>query len=346
MSPVRPLLILLAVLVTAACATDSGTAPSGRGDAAVDDALQAIVRVHGLGPIAEPESADAALIALGEALSFDPELSGNRDIACATCHFPDTATGDGLRVSIGTGGRGLGSERTVGTGALIPRNAPELFDRGDPRVRTMFWDGRVHLRDDGGFQSPAGRLLPGGLDSVLAMQALFPVTSRDEMRGQAGDRSPDGRPNELAAVDDGDLPRIWDLIIERLRAIPGYRELFREAYPDTPLERIGPRHMANAIAAYESAAFTLNGSPWDRYLSGDDDALNDAKRRGGLLFYGQAGCSACHTGVLMTDQRSHNVGVPQIGPGRARRRRGTSVGCASPERPPTPTPSARRSCAT
>ena len=35
-----------------------------------------------------------------------------------------------------------------------------------------------------------------------------------------------------------------------------------------------------------------------------------------MLFYGEAGCSSCHSGVLMTDQAFHNIGVPQFGPGK------------------------------
>jgi cytochrome c peroxidase len=33
------------------------------------------------------------------------------------------------------------------------------------------------------------------------------------------------------------------------------------------------------------------------------------------LFYGTAGCSACHSGVFQTDHDFHAIGVPQIGPG-------------------------------
>ncbi|MCA9795729.1 MAG: cytochrome-c peroxidase, partial [Candidatus Eremiobacteraeota bacterium] len=47
---------------------------------------------------------DAAKVALGQALMFDKILSGNMDIACATCHHPTQSTADGLSVSIGTGG--------------------------------------------------------------------------------------------------------------------------------------------------------------------------------------------------------------------------------------------------
>ena len=115
---------------------------------------------------------------------------------------------------------------------------------------------------------------------------------------------------------DEDIVGIWDALMARLLEVPGYVELFQAAYPDVPVEELGFEHAANAIAAYEIAAFSFDDSPWDRYLAGDGEALSDEAKRGALLFYGEAGCSACHSGVLMTDQQYHNIGAPQLGPGK------------------------------
>jgi cytochrome c peroxidase len=104
--------------------------------------------------------------------------------------------------------------------------------------------------------------------------------------------------------------------MERLLAIPEYRQLFQVAYPDVPLEGLGFQHAANALAAFQVEAFTLVNSPWDRYLAGDDEALSTQAKQGALLFYGPAGCAACHSGPLLSDQQFHNLGVPQYGPGR------------------------------
>ena len=46
----------------------------------------------------------AAEVKLGQFLFYDPILSGNKNIACATCHHPTLATGDGLSLGIGEGG--------------------------------------------------------------------------------------------------------------------------------------------------------------------------------------------------------------------------------------------------
>ena len=57
-------------------------------------------------------------------------------------------------------------------------------------------------------------------------------------------------------------------------------------------------------------------SPWDTYLMGDDSILSESAKRGAILFYGEARCSSCHSTNLLTDQEYHNIGVPQLGPGK------------------------------
>ena len=148
-----------------------------------------------------PATANADLLLLGQALFFDYELSGNRDIACATCHHPLLATGDSLSLPIGTGAvvtGALGPFREKGADrSFIPRNAPEVFNRGSALWISQFWDSRVTEDGKGGFINPAGSKLPAGLPNALAVQAMFPVTSRDEMRGSLDDG------NDLSVIDGG-----------------------------------------------------------------------------------------------------------------------------------------------
>ncbi len=291
-------------------------APAAVSAAPLDSQLQALLAQAGVAPLDPGPSHDPALVELGQALFFDKILSGNRDIACATCHHPFLKGGDGLSLSIGTGGSGLGPTRTIDDHRLIARNAPEIFNRGAPEWQTMFWDSRVIGAADGGFTTPAGEALPAGLDSVLAAQALFPVTSPDEMRGQPGDIDRFGRPNEIAAFDDSDFAGVWQALMRRLLIIPEYITLFKAAYPAVPLGQLGIQHVANAIAAFEASEFTFLDSPWDQYVAGKTAAISDEAKQGALLFYGKGGCADCHSGSLLTDQQHHNIGVPQLGPGK------------------------------
>ncbi len=281
------------------------------GTTPLDFVLRALLNSAGVQPIEKP-AVDAAKVRLGQALFFDKILSGNRNIACATCHHPVAFTGDGLPVSIGQGGQGVAQSRTPPTDAngdpiFIPRNAPEVFNRVG--FDTMFWDARVAQDPNGAFSTPAGGNLLPGLDNALAAQAMFPVTSRDEMRGHPGE-------NELADIDDSDFVAMWAALMDRLLAIDEYRQMFAEAYPDTDPNDLTFVHAANAIAAFETDHWTLTDSPFDRYLAGDDAALSTQAKRGAILFYGKAGCARCHSGPLMTDQQFHNRVVPQVGPGK------------------------------
>lgn len=184
----------------------------------------------------------------------------------------------------------------------------------------MFHDGRVETDPGGhyesGFVTPAKWKLARGLDNVLAAQAMFPVTSFDEMAGQKGENPvADARSLNNAAGPGG----VWELLAERLRAIPEYVELFRAAYPGEVRDARDVTYVlaANTLAAFEAAAFRADDSPFDHYLRGDDRALDDRQLRGMTLFYGRAGCSGRHAGVLQTDHEFHAIAMPQVGPGKA-----------------------------
>jgi cytochrome c peroxidase len=263
---------------------------------------------------------DGALVDLGRLLFFDEVLGGNRNISCATCHHPDNATGDALSLPLGEGGVGLGVARTAGTGKWrvrqrVPRNSPALFNLGARQVRSLFHDGRVAVDASvaSGFATPAGDDLPRGLTNVLAAQALFPLTSAIEMAGARGE-------NEVGrAVARGRLAGAggaWDLLARRLGNVPEYARLFAAAFADVDnATDITIVHAANAIAEFEMAAFRSDDSPFDRMLRGDAGAMSAQQQRGMNLFYGRAGCSRCHAGVLQTDGRFHSIAMPQVGPG-------------------------------
>lgn len=87
-----------------------------------------------------------ARVALGRQLFFDPRLSGENTMSCATCHLPEKAFGDGLPRAKGANEKELS------------RNTPSLLNVG--LYATYFWDGRA---------------------KSLEEQALGPIQSPDEM---------------------------------------------------------------------------------------------------------------------------------------------------------------------
>lgn len=260
-------------------------------------------------------------VELGRMLFFDKELSGNRNISCATCHSPLIATVDGLSINIGTGGRGLSVLRDAGnfpptlldSQSRGARNMTPLFNLGHEQFVKLFWDGRVQVDPSRpqGFATPAGSDLPFGFESALAALSIFAQTDRQEMLGEPGT-------NELA---DASLlhPQIgvWDGLVVRLGAVPEYVDLFTAAFPevDGDPDNINIVHIGTALGAFQAAAFRSDNSPFDRFLHGDLRAMSARAKRGARLFYGRAGCSICHSGVFQTDHDFHAIGMPQVGPG-------------------------------
>ena len=280
----------------------------------VDSELARSLDKAGVSPVPPPAPEPEELVELGRLLFFDKVLSGNKNIACGTCHHLAYHSTDLLSLGIGTGGVRNGPARKIGTGRLLPRNTSDLYNKGLPSFTALFHDGRVEFAG-GTMRSPAGSSLPAGLTSPLAAQAMFPVAGRDEMRGLPGDITRFGESNELALFDDGDFAGIWRAIVRRLLSFPEYVARFRTAFPTVDSSAIGFEHAALAIAAFERAVFTQLDTPFDRFLAGESDALSDSAKRGALLFYGRAGCAGCHRSALFTDQSYHNIGIPQIGAG-------------------------------
>ena len=245
-----------------------------------------------------------------------------RAVSCATCHEPDAQMTDGLSLAVGTGGTGRAPGRALGAGRqFVPRNAPTILNMGLGLFYTL-WDGRVNEEfGPGFFNVPADVPLPSGLNNLVAAQAMFPVLSRVEMRGQPGDTDVSGNANELAAIADSDPNAVWQAAMARLVAVQEYVAKFNAAYPNIPASQLRFQHAANAIAAFQIATFTKKNSPFDRYLARDNSALTEEQKRGALLFFGKGGCSSCHQGALLGGRQFANIGIPQIGPG---------VGAAAP----------------
>lgn len=260
---------------------------------------------------------DAEWVSLGRALFFDPVLSGNNNIACATCHHPALGTADAMSLSIGEGGLGLGDRRTEDPNNVpkqrIPRNAPALFNLGAREYVTMFHDGRVAVDASAmfGIRMPEGRTLERPVPSVLAAQAIMPLLSSDEMAGHAGENPvADAVAAERIHGPDG----AWDQIAREIAAIQPYRNQFDWVIgADEPLHIT---HVGTALAAFMSYEFRASDSPFDAYLRGDTKALAEDQMRGMELFYGKANCSSCHSGKFQTDHAFHSIGLPQFGPGK------------------------------
>ncbi|WP_299047394.1 cytochrome-c peroxidase [uncultured Tateyamaria sp.] len=260
---------------------------------------------------------DASLVELGRTLFFDPILSGNKNISCGTCHDPAFGSGDGLALGIGEGGIGAGPDRTTADAVLgrVPRNAQPLWNIGARSYVSLFHDGRVEALaakgSTGAIRNPAGSDLPSDVSSPLAAQAFFPVTSPIEMAGQYGE-------SQMANAAHHESRReIWDMLAQRVAAVPTYLDMLRAAFPKVEIAGdVEFLHLAEALAAFQAEAFRADQSPFDVVLRTGDPTYLPLETQAGLdLFYRAAGCARCHSGPLLTDHQFHAIVVPQIGPG-------------------------------
>lgn len=119
---------------------------AGAGLIADDDTPKALVPLPRTIPDPQDNPSTPEKIALGKQLFFDPRLSGDNRMSCATCHVPDKAFADGLARAKGHGDK------------TLARNTPTVLNVS--LLERYTWDGRA---------------------KSLEEQALGPITSSDEM---------------------------------------------------------------------------------------------------------------------------------------------------------------------
>lgn len=96
-----------------------------------------------------------------------------------------------------------------------------------------------------------------------------------------------------------------DAAVERIRAIAGYKDLFAKAFPGES-DSITIEHWGTAIGAYERTLLTPG--PFDAYLSGKADALDERELRGLKIFL-DTGCADCHGGAAFGGTSYEKFGV-------------------------------------
>ena len=220
-----------------------------------------------------------AKIELGRQLYFDTRLSADNTISCASCHSPDEGFAKHTQFGVGIGGQMGG------------RNSPVSYNRIVSGAQ--FWDGRA---------------------ASLEAQAVGPIANPIEM----------GNTHEKA--------------VETIFSSPGYEMQFRVIFGD---EGVTIDNIGRAIATFERAIVT-GPAPFDYYESvrpflamkpddletlkeedpetyaqfqakktaSDSHPMSASAIRGRDLFFSEkVGCTACHVGANLADEKFHNIGV-------------------------------------
>lgn len=263
-------------------------------------------RLKGLTPPAKKK----ALYDLGFKLFYDKNLSGKGNISCQSCHSLGGYSADTMPLGVGEGADGVAGNRLQKDGLVLSRHTPVVYNLGYPDVRSLFWDGRVMKNHDGSWQTPEPKLngpepelkdVAQTLDSLLAVQAIFPLTSPEEMLGK------DSKLTKIEA---------WNFVLKKIFEGPfkaTYNKLFQAAYPGVSEFNIA--HVGNAMAELQRHHFAGSNTRWDLYLKGKKEVLSERMKKGAVIFFTKAQCINCHNGEHFTNFGFQNIGTPQIGPG-------------------------------
>ncbi|MDO9412335.1 MAG: cytochrome c peroxidase [Pseudolabrys sp.] len=102
-------------------------------------------------------------------------------------------------------------------------------------------------------------------------------------------------------------------MVAQLSADADYKQRFAAAFPQNAA--ISMESIARALATYERT-FVSPLTRFDRWIGGDNKALNASEVRGFRLFNGKAQCANCHSGWNFTDQGFYDIGMPDEDRGR------------------------------
>ncbi len=161
------------------------------------------------------------------------------------------------------------------------------FDFADPKQTSIGVGGKV-----GGRQSP-----------TIYNTAFNPIQFWDGRASSLEEQAigPIENPVEMAETHEN--------VVKKLSQLKGYVEQFQIVFGTG----VNVQGIGEAIAAYERTIISTD-STFDLYVLGDKAAMTTEAQRGMAIFKGKGRCILCHNGSNFTDNKFHNLGVPQVGP--------------------------------
>ncbi len=249
--------------------------------------------------------ASAELVAVGKLLFESRLLSFSKDTACASCHLDQFGSADGLPIAIGTEGVGVGAERIMNGGDIVPRNALPFWGRGGVGFDVFFWDGKVDA-SSGELISQFGSDVPSKDPLVVAVH-LPPAEIGEMVIDYEATK-------ELQTEQVSTATRLYEMLAARIQKDQELGAALAAA-KQIPQNEIAFSDIAEAIAAFIRVNFRVKQTKFHKFVF-DGGALSAHEVEGGLLFYGRGGCAGCHNGPYFSDMSFHSVPFPQFGFGR------------------------------
>jgi cytochrome c peroxidase len=233
---------------------------------------------------------------LGKKLYYDPILSTDNSVSCASCHDPSKGFADARKTSVGI------------LGQLGPINAPTVFNAAYNKLQ--FWDGRaVSLEDQA--QGPVGNPLEmfagkgDPWDEAIARLRANPEYVRMFQAVFGTPPTRDAAAKAIATYERTIL--LGDSLHDRAEA--KMRQRVSE-------EESGKFELtaADYIAALKDEFARKGPALKDLGLDPDKDAqripeIGQRLVNGRNLFFNKARCANCHSGETFSDSEFHNLGV-------------------------------------
>ena len=245
---------------------------------------------------------NSAKVQLGQLLFHETALAQNpRHVlgvgtySCASCHHAPGGFQACVSQGIGEGGVGFGA-----TGEARIPNATYVLDSIDVQpIRTP-------------------SILNVAYQTNMLWNGQFGATHKNVGTESEWKEGTPIAKNKLG-FEGTEIQAIAGLGVHRLVAedsiftdMPTYQNLFEKAFSNLPTDdRISNVTAGLAIAAYERTVMPTQ-APFQYWLDGDVNAMNDAEKRGAILFFSKAKCASCHNGPALNSMEFYALGMHDL----------------------------------
>ena len=232
---------------------------------------------------------------LGKKLYFDPILSSDNTVSCASCHSPKLGFSDASKTSKGILGK---------VGGM---NSPTVMNSAFNKFQ--FWDGRAATLEHQS-QGPVGNNVEmfSGDPEDAWHAAIRRVRKSPEYAGLFEKEFGHPATRDAAAKAIATYERtvlVGNSIQDRAETAARVRAEDEETNKFDPLAKDYEKVLKEAVDARDTHALAALGL---------DDAAKvpevaKSLANGRTLFFGKARCNSCHVGETYTDHTFHNLGV-------------------------------------
>lgn len=247
-------------------------------------------------PITEAKVSLGKLLFHETSIALNPNMEESMNTySCASCHHSLAGFQSGLRQGIAEGGIGFGmaGENRHKNPIYLdsdldiqPIRSPSVLNVAYQKV--MLWNGQF-----------------GGTDMNQGTEANWTIGTPKENNNLGFEGV------ETQAIAGLDVHRMTideDFIFSN----NVYKDLFDLAFPNISTEeRYTKINAGLAIAAYERTILP-NQAPFQQWLRGDDNIMNQDETQGAILFFDKAKCYTCHSGPGFNGMAFHALGMNDL----------------------------------